>query len=153
MALGAGGQGRRRRLSVTYEVRETLEAKRVHEKVLKGAARKRYEAFLTDLAAQGCKAGGKRLRVQGDEVSRYCARGFYGRWRAHLVFEDAKTIVVFAIMEHTESSNPKKAIAEVLPEVSKIGVKRSEQPPCCEDFDDPPPPLDQAKVDLIEALL
>ena len=83
----------------------------------------------------------------------YCARGFYGRWRAHLVFEDARTIVVFAIMEHTESSNPKEAIAEVLPEVSKIGVKRSEQPPCCEDFDDPPPPLDQAKVDLIEALL
>ena len=152
MALRAGGQGRRR-LSVTYEVRETPEAKRVHEKSLKGAARKRYEALLTDLAAQGCKAGGKRLRVQGDEVSRYCARGFYARWRAHLVFEDAETIVVFAIMEHTESSNPKKAIAEVLPEVSKIGVKRSEQPPCCEDFDDPPPPLDQAKVDLIEALL
>ena len=47
---------------MTYEVRETPEAKRVHEKVLKGAARKRYEAFLTDLAAQGCKAGGKRLR-------------------------------------------------------------------------------------------
>jgi mRNA-degrading endonuclease RelE of RelBE toxin-antitoxin system len=138
---------------VAYEVRETPEAKRVHEKFLKGAARKRYEAFLVDLAARGCKAGGKRLRVQGDDVSRYCARGFYARWRAHLVFEDAKTIVVFAIMEHTESSNPKKAIAEVLPEVSKIGVKRSEQPPCCEDFDDPPPPLDQAKVDLIEALL
>jgi len=29
---------------VTYEVRETPEANRVHEKVLKGAARKRYEA-------------------------------------------------------------------------------------------------------------
>ena len=70
---------------MTYEVRETPEAKRVHEKVLKGAARKRYEALLTDLAAQGCKAGGKRLRVRGDEVSRYCARGFYARWRAHLV--------------------------------------------------------------------
>lgn len=153
MALGAGGQGRPRRLSVTYEVRETPEARRVHEKVLKGAGRKRYEAFLADLAAQGCKAGGKRLRVGGDEVSRYCARGFYGRWRAHLVFEDTETIVVFAIMEHTETSNPKKVIAEVLPEVSKIGVKRSEQPPCCEGFDDPPPPLDQAKVDLIEALL
>ena len=138
---------------MTYEVRETPEAKRVHKKVLKGAAHKRYEALLTDLAAQGCKAGGKRLRVRGDEVSRYCARGFYARWRAHLVFEDAQTIVVFAIMEHTESSNPKKVIAEVLPEVSKIGLKRSEQPPCCEDFDDPPPPLDQAKVDLIEALL
>ncbi len=153
MALRAGGQGRHRRLSVTYEVRETPEAKRVHEKVLKGAARKGYEAFLADLSTQGCKAGGKRLRVQGDDVSRYCARGFYARWRAHLVFEDANTIVVFAIMEHTESSNPKKAIAEVLPEVSKIGVKRSEQPPCCEDFDDPPPPLEQATVDLIEALL
>ena len=152
MALRAGGQGHRR-LSVTYEVRETPEANRVHEKVLKGAARKHYEALLTDLSVQGCKAGGKRLRVRGDEVSRYCARGFYARWRAHLVFEDAETIVVFAIMEHTESSNPKKVIAEVLPEVSKIGVKRSEQPPCCEDFDDPPPPLDQAKVDLIEALL
>ena len=138
---------------MSYAVRETPEARRVHEKVLKGAARKRYEAFLADLAAQGCKAGGKRLRVRGDEVSRYCARGFYGRWRAHLVFEDAKTIVVFAIMEHTESSNPKKAIAEVLPEVSALGVKRSEQPPCCEDFDDPPPPLDQTQVDLIEALL
>lgn len=93
---------------MAYEVRETPEAKQVHEKVLRGAARRRYETFLAELAAQGCKAGGKRLRVRGDEVSRYCARGFYGRWRAHLVFED---------------------------------------------FDDPPPPLDQAKVDLIEALL
>jgi hypothetical protein len=138
---------------VTYEVRETPEAKRVHEKVLKGTARKRYEAFLADLSAQGCKAGGTRLRVQGDDVSRYCARGFYARRRAHLVFEDGETIVVFAIMEHTGSSNPKKAIAEVLPEVSEVGVRRSEKPPCCEDFDDSPPPLDQAKVDLIEALL
>ena len=138
---------------MTYEVRETPEAKRVHEKVLKGAARKRYEAFLLDLAAQGCKEGGKRLRVQGEEASRYCARGFYGRWRAHLVFEGSKAIVVFAVMEHTESSNPKKAIAEVLPEVSVVGVKRSDQPPCCEDFSDPPPPIDQTKVDLIEALL
>jgi hypothetical protein len=123
---------------VAYAVHETPEARRVHEKILKGDARKRYKAFLADLAAQGCKAGGKRLRVRDDDVSRYCARGFYGRWRAHLIFEDAETIVVFAIMEHTESSNPKKAIAEVLPEVSVIGVKRSEQPPCCEDFDDPP---------------
>jgi hypothetical protein len=138
---------------VAHEVRETPEAKRVGEKVLKGVARKRYKAFLADLAAQGCKAGGKRLRVRGDEVSRYCARGFYGRWRAHLVFEDDRTIVVFAIMQHTESSNPKKAIVEVLPEISEIGVRRSEQPPCCEDFDDPPPPIDQAKVDLIDALL
>jgi hypothetical protein len=154
VARRSGGEGHhRRRLSVAYEIRETPEAGRVHEKVLKGTARKRYEAFLVDLAAQGCKAGGKRLRVQGDEVSHYCARGFYARWRAHLVFEDATTIVVFAIMQHTESSNPKKAIAEVLPEVSTIGVKRSEQPPCCEDFDDPPPALDQDKVDLIEALL
>ncbi len=93
---------------MTYEVRETPEAKRFHEKVLRGAARKRYEAFLTELAAQGCKAGGKRLRVQGDEVSRYCARGFCGRWHSYLVFEDVKTIVVFSIMEPTESSNPKK---------------------------------------------
>lgn len=137
----------------SYEIRETPEARRVHEKVLKGAARKRYETFLADLSAQGCKVGGKRLRVRGEEASHYCARGFYGRWRAHLVFEDAKTIVVFAIMEHTESLNPKRAIAEALPEVSAIGVKRSEQPPCCEDFADSPPPIDQAKVDLIEALL
>jgi hypothetical protein len=81
------------------------------------------------------------------------ARGFYGSWRAHLVFEDARTIVVFAVTRHTGSSNPKKAIAEILPEVSAIGVRRSEQPPCCEDFDDPPPPLEQDKVDLIKALL
>ena len=138
---------------MAYEICETPEAARVHTKVLKGAVRKRYEAFLAELAAQGCKAGGKRLRVHGDQVSRYCARGFYGHWRAHLVFEDATTIVVFAITEHTESSNPKKAIAEVLPEVSASGVRRSEQPPCCEGFDDPPPPLEQDKVDLIEALL
>jgi hypothetical protein len=137
----------------SYEVRETPEARRVHDKVLKGVARKRYEALLAELAVQGCEAGGVRLRVRSDEASRYCARAFYARWRAHLVFEDAKTIVVFAIMEHTKSSNPKKAIAEVLPEVSALGVKRSERPPCCEDFDDPPPPLDQAKIDLIEALL
>jgi hypothetical protein len=138
---------------VSFEVRETPSAERVHQKVLKGAARKRYESFLADLQAQGCKAGGKRLRVNEDEVSRFCARNFYARWRAHLVFEDADSIVVFAIMQHTESSNPKKAIAEILPDVSAIGVRRSEQPPCCEDFNDPPPPIDQAKIDLIDALL
>jgi hypothetical protein len=138
---------------VAYEVRETPEARRAHEKELKGAARKRYRMFLADLRAQGCRAGGKRLRVEGDEISRFCACGFYGGWRAHLVFEDARSIVVFAIMQPTESLNPKKAIAEVLPEVSTIGVRRSDQPPCCEDFDDPPPPLDQDKVDLIDALL
>ena len=153
MALRAGGQGRRRRLSVTYEVRETPEAKRVHEKVLKGAARKRYEAFFDRPRCSGLQGRGQAPASPGRRCLPLLRAGFYARWRAHLVFEDAKTIVVFAIMEHTESSNPKKAIAEVLPEVSKIGVKRSEQPPCCEDFDDPPPPLDQAKVDLIEALL
>lgn len=137
----------------SYEVRETPEAKRVYDKILKGNARKRYEAFLVELAAQGCKAGGTRLRVEDDDASRYCARAFYGRWRAHLVFEDAKTIVVFAVMEHTKSSNPKRVIAEVLPEVSVVGVKRSDRPPCCEDFDDSPPPIDQDKVDLIESLL
>ena len=136
-----------------FQVFETVEAKRVRDKVLKGAARKRYEKLLGELARQGCKAGGTRLRVEGDDASRYCARSFYARWRAHLVFEDDETIVVFAVMEHTKSSNPKRAIAEVLSEVSVVGVKRSDRPPCCEDFDDSPPPLDQDKIDLIKALL
>jgi len=33
------------------------------------------------------------------------------------------------------------------------GVKQYDQPPCGEDFSDPPPPIDQTKVDLVEALL
>jgi hypothetical protein len=43
-----------------------------------------------------------------------------------------------ALDEHTADHSPLDSLADVLPGLARIGRRRSQKPPCCEDPSQPP---------------
>lgn len=114
--------------------------------------RRAYEAAVQALKGEGCRAGGKRLAAtEGDDYS-MCQRTLYRAWRMVTVYRPDGSIVIVAVARHTERHNPVATLAEILPGLSATGRRRSEQPPCCDDPQEPPtvgPELEAILFDLL----
>ena len=111
--------------------------------------RRAYDAAVAALRGEGCRAGGKRLLALDGTDFPLCQRSLYGAWRMTTAFPDEGSIVIVSLAKHTPQDNPNRVLAEVFPELSSAGRRRSEQPPCCEDAADPP----VLGADLVEMIL
>lgn len=109
--------------------------------VLKGMSareKRSYEAARDALCGEGCGAGGYRLAaVDGDDYP-LCCRHLAYKWRMFTAYPDDKRVVIVALDEHDRSHNPAAQLAEVLPNLSTVGRRRSDKPPCCEKASEPP---------------
>jgi len=96
---------------------------------LRGPARKRYEAFETELRRQGCKVAGYRLLApdRGDH-SEYCCKRLVDDWRVITTFEPGVVIVV-AVGRHDEQGFY-AGVARTL-EIAAVGQSRGSKPDCC----------------------
>lgn len=105
---------------------------------LTNVERHAYEAAVQSLRGEGCRAGGKRLlAIDGGDVA-LCQRSLYGAWRMTIAFLDDNCIVIIALGRHTTRENPNRVLAELFPDLSPTGRRRSDQPPCCDDPASPP---------------
>ena len=67
-----------------------------------------------------------------------CERSLYADWRMFTVYPTESTVVIIALDRHTTSSAPADILADVYRGLSRTGRRRSDQPPCCEDPNEPP---------------
>lgn len=54
------------------------------------------------------------------------------------VYPGPTDVVIVTLDKHTSSSVPTEILADIYPDLSATGRRRSEQPPCCEEPSDPP---------------
>lgn len=119
-------------------------------RALRGKARDRFWEAVQRLEHEGCKAADYRMRAPDGDDAHICGLRFYGDWRMHLVFGESDDIVVAWVGRHSDQENVHIDGAEDIPQLVHVGRRRADQPPCCDEFDEPP--ADQDLVDLINAL-
>jgi hypothetical protein len=100
--------------------------------------RRAYDAAVAALKGEGCKAGGKRLAAVGGTDYAMCQRSLYRAWRLTTVYRRDGSIVIVALGQHTKRENPNATLADVFPDLSVTGRRRSDQPPCCAEPREPP---------------
>jgi hypothetical protein len=114
---------------VTVQIAETLLAS-AQAAILRGPARKAYEAFLDDLAHRGCAALG--YRVTGPEpLPRLCVKHLRGSDRVVVAFESARLAWVLLVGPH---GDPGIDVYDRLYEIAGIRPPNSRartKPSCC----------------------
>jgi hypothetical protein len=115
---------------------------------LRGKARDSFDAAVTRLAAEGCRAASYRL--SGRLVERLCSVSLYGRYRALVCFPDEARVVVLLVGEHRRDDPALDVYRQLyrLLELSEPSAERT-KPPCCED--DNEAPVDPELLDRFEA--
>ena len=115
---------------------------------LRGPAKKTYEAFLTQLSAQGCAALGYRL-TGPEPLPRLCVKHLRGADRAVVAFVDDEAWVLL-VGPHSDK-DPRVDVYTAL--YTLVGVEPEDQakrtkPSCC-DGDGDAPEVDPAEVDAL----
>lgn len=134
---------------MTCEVLRTPQARRVVEREMDGTARAGYEAARDELRGRGCLAGGHRLAAADGHDYPLCGRHLANDWRMYTTYPDKKTVVIVAIDRHTKSHDPAVVLAETFPDLSTVGRRSRDKPPCCEDPDAPPALTDEVREWLL----
>lgn len=100
--------------------------------------RRAYDAAVEALEGEGCRAGGKRLAAADASDCPMCQRSLYGDWRMVTVYLADRSVLILVVARHTDTGSPSAALAQSFPGLAPTGRRRSKQPPCCEDPDEPP---------------
>lgn len=111
------------------------------ERAIKGldkTASKKFKAAVEQLKGEGCRAGGKRLRDPDGSDSPYCQLDVARNLRLVTAYPADGSVVLIGLGPHEGEESAAADLAELLPDVSATGRKRSAQPPCCDDLGDPP---------------
>lgn len=135
---------------MTVRVFETHLASRQAD-ALRGAARQAYQAFLDDLAAEGCAAMGYRL-TGPDPLPRLCAKHLRGQDRVIVAFSAPDEAWVVLIGTHT--TDPGRNVYDQLYQLA--GVSPPDQasrtkPPCCGETDGRTPMVPPGDLDELVA--
>jgi hypothetical protein len=117
---------------------------------LRGKAKDKFWEAVGRLEHEGCAAAHYRMRAPEGIDAHICGLRFYADSRMHLVFGEQNEIVVAWVGRHNDDENAHIAGAEDVPQLAQIGRRREDQPPCCDEFDEPP--VDQDLVNLVNAL-
>lgn len=117
---------------------------------LRGLARRRYEAFLDDLAARGCAAMGYRL-TGPDPLPRLCVQHLRAQDRVVVAFPAVDEAWILLVGPH-RVDDPGRNVYDLLYQLA--GVARPEQarrtkPPCCDEQGSTPPPIGFDELDTL----
>jgi hypothetical protein len=100
--------------------------------------RRAYDAAISGLKGEGCKAAGYRLAAADGGDFPMCCRHLADDWRMHTLFAKDRSVIVISLARHDKGHNPHRVLAEVFPELSRIGRRKRAKPPCCDDPESPP---------------
>jgi hypothetical protein len=100
--------------------------------------RRAYDAAISGLKGEGCKAAGYRLAATDGEDFPLCCRHLANDWRMHTLFAKDHSVIVISLARHDKGHNPHQVLAEVFPGLSPVGRRKRAKPPCCDDSDSPP---------------
>ncbi len=102
------------------------------------ADRRAYDAAISGLKGDGCKAAGYRLAASDGGDFPMCCRHLANDWRMHTLFARDGRVIVISLARHTKSQNPHQILAEIFPGLSPVGRRKRTKPPCCDDPESPP---------------
>ncbi len=100
--------------------------------------RRAYDAAITGLKGEGCKAAGYRLAAMDGGDFPMCCRHLANDWRMHTLFAKDHSVIVISLARHDKSQNPHRVLSDIFPGLSLVGRRRRAKPPCCEDPENPP---------------
>lgn len=100
--------------------------------------RRSYDAAISGLKGEGCKAAGYRLAATDGGDFPLCCRHLANDWRMHTLFAKDHSVIVISLARHSKGDNPHQILAEVFPGLSPIGRRKRAKPPCCDDPESPP---------------
>lgn len=106
---------------------------------LRGPAKRAYNAFLDDLAAQGCAAMAYRL-TGPDPLPRLCVKHLRARDRVVVAFTEVDQAWVLLVAPHVDD-DPGRNVYDLLYQLSGAHLEdqtRRSKPPCCDTNDEPP---------------
>jgi hypothetical protein len=100
--------------------------------------RRAYNAAISGLKGEGCKAAGYRLAAADGGDFSMCCRHLANDWRMHTLFEKDHSVIVISLARHDKSKNPHQVLADVFPGLNPVGRRKRAKPPCCDDPESPP---------------
>jgi hypothetical protein len=100
--------------------------------------RRAYDAAISGLKGEGCKAAGYRLAAAGGGDFPMCCRHLAGDWRMHTLFAKGHSVIVISLARHDKGHNPHEFLADVFPGLSPVGRRKRAKPPCCDNAESPP---------------
>jgi hypothetical protein len=100
--------------------------------------RRAYDAAISGLKGEGCKAAGYRLAASDGHDFPMCCRHLANDWRMHTLFANDGSVIVISLATHDRRQNPHQILAEIFPELSSVGRRKRTKPPCCDDPERPP---------------
>jgi hypothetical protein len=105
---------------------------------LNKADRRIYDAAISGLKGEGCKAAGYRLAAADGGDFPMCCRHLANDWRMHALFARDGSVIVISLAKHDKSHNPHQVLADIFPGLSPVGRRKRMKPPCCDDPESPP---------------
>ena len=106
--------------------------------VLNKIDRRGYDAAISDLKGEGCKAAGYRLAATDGGDFPLCCRHLANHWRMHTLFAKDHSVIVISLARHDKGYNPHQVLADIFPGLSPVGRRKRLKPPCCDDPESPP---------------
>jgi hypothetical protein len=100
--------------------------------------RRAYDAAISGLKGEGCKAAGYRLAASDGGDFPMCCRHLANDWRMHTLFAKDSRVIVISLARHDKSQNPHQILAEIFTGLSQVGRRKRTKPPCCDDPESPP---------------
>jgi hypothetical protein len=100
--------------------------------------RRAYDAAISGLKGEGCRAAGYRLAATDGGDFPLCCRQLANDWRMHTLFAKDHSVIVISLARHDKGYNPHQILADVFPDLSPVGRRKRAKPPCCDDPERPP---------------
>jgi len=100
--------------------------------------RRAYDAAISGLKGEGCRAAGYRLAAAGGGDFPMCCRHLADDWRMHTLFAKDNSVIVISLARHGKGHNPHQVLADVFPGLSSVGRRKRVKPLCCDDPESPP---------------
>lgn len=100
--------------------------------------RRAYDAAISGLKGEGCKAAGYRLAAADGGDFPMCCRHLANDWRMHILFAKDHGVIVISLARHDKSESPHQVLADIFPGLSRVGRRKRAKPPCCDDPESPP---------------
>jgi hypothetical protein len=99
--------------------------------------RRAYDAAISGLKGEGCKAAGYRLAAADGDFP-MCCRHLADDWRMHTLFAKDQSVIVISLARHDKGHNPHQVLADIFPGLSPVGRRKRAKPHCCDDPESPP---------------
>lgn len=87
-----------------------------------------YDAAISGLKGEGCKAAGYRLAAADGGDFPMCCRHLANDWRMHTLFAKDHSVIVISLVRRDKSQNPHQVLVDVFPGSARLDAVSARSP-------------------------